>query len=140
MAEPIYATADDLREKLDVDDTALPDGRAIALLSGAEDWVDRIAGPIALDRDTGRKFDPANLSSLQAAALAKATLTVAAVTYSDPAAFTSQTFGKVSGPDFTLENPASLTGLSGPAVATLRSAAAFLDAARLRVLRGALRR
>ena len=86
MALPTYATPADLRARLAVDAIALPDGKANVLLLDAEDWIDRIVGPITID-DDGRKFTPGNLSQAQRSALSQATVAVAAVMYADANAF-----------------------------------------------------
>jgi hypothetical protein len=135
--EPFYTTQDDLRTRLGLDETALPNEDATALIVTAEDWIDRIIGPIEVDIDTGRKVNIDGLTGAQIIKLSDATLTIAAVLKNQPTAFTAAAFGSVSGPDFSYSNPTA-GGMPAAGAHALRHAAALLDHARLRVLTGTM--
>lgn len=133
MAEPYYATATDLRTELGVNAGTLADAAAIKLLTTAEDWVDRIAGPGTVDTTTGRKYAVANLQPWQAAKLLSATVIIAAAIYRDPNVLQRNTFDRVQGPDFLVMTP-NAGGYSAAAVEALERAAFLLDTGRLRRL------
>jgi hypothetical protein len=74
-----YATEQDLEEYLlDAEGIDVPEGEAAErLLARAEADVDLVLGPIARNATTGRKIDPATLTTIQRAALSRATCAAA---------------------------------------------------------------
>lgn len=136
MAEPYYATVAELRADPDVPDSEPPtDATLEALIVEAEDLVDRLIGPRDVRPDTGRKYDATDTGGLTAGqrdALRRATLALAAEAYADPMAFLPPAGGSISGPDFSVSNPAPGTPRGR---AELRRVAGLLDANALRVTR-----
>lgn len=103
---PLYATADDLRDELDLDATALPDDDAWRLLEDACDEVDEMLGAWPVVRSpspwAGRKVDLTwDLEDLQLDALRKATVKLARIQRVDPDDPALPARGTVSGPDFS---------------------------------------
>lgn len=130
-----YATVADLRARSEVPDAAPPsDAELEELIADAEDLVDRLVGARAASSTTGRKWNVAAGTILAAAAidaLKRATVLLAVSAYVEPGAFNPPLGGTVSGPDFTVTNPA---GATPRAQSALRQAAGLLDSQRLRVL------
>lgn len=129
MAEPVYATAEQLRVEvgLAADDTgSLSDADAARLIENAEDRIDSILPqrawarpgarilpqPPATDplETLGRKVDPAQLDGWQADKLARATCKAAALERADPKAYAGQQWKSVSGPDFSYSGPTTKGG------------------------------
>jgi hypothetical protein len=108
MPEPYYATADDLRAELDVDDTVLSDAAAIKLIEDAEDVIDSMLGARPVDDTTGRKVVQADVESWRFVKLTRATVKVAARLSEDPTILTAQ-YTSVSGPDFSFSGRISTT-------------------------------
>lgn len=82
--EPYYATIEELREKVKVEEAMLPDDEATQILTEAEDLTDERLGVRPIDEDTGRKVVPAEEDAWRIAKLRDATLEVAAVIFRDP--------------------------------------------------------
>ncbi len=102
-----YATADELRAELGVDEAALSDEAAERLLADAEDRVDALLGPRRVDPATGRKVDPldAAIEDWQLGKLSRATVKAAARAHSNPDLATAATHYRVKGPDFETQGP-----------------------------------
>lgn len=112
---PTYATAAQLRTYTGLDNTALPDAAANALLNKAEDDIDALSVVNhSIDPTTERRFIPASLSTNEAMILRKATCAQAEYRREMGAEFFIRSqYKSVSGPDF------STTGILsyiGPAV------------------------
>lgn len=104
MPEPYYATAEALRDELELDSTALPDDAATKLLENAEDVVDRLLGAWPANTTTGRKITEADVEPWQFAKLARATVKLAAKLHATPDLI-EPGFSRVKGPDFEIEGP-----------------------------------
>lgn len=128
MAEPVYCTAAELRDYLDVDDSILSDLAAIVLIQDAEDWIDNLLGGWYPDETTGRKILEADVLAWQWGKLTRATTLVAAALYNAPALLTVRQYRREKGPDFEVEDP-----LGGGALAP---AITLLNASGLRRLTG----
>lgn len=129
MAEPYYATEDELRRKLGVTRDVLPDDEATELLAIAEDLIDERLGVREIDEDTGRKVDVSDDTDIDAWRLAKlggATLEIAAAVYNDPGVESRQRARFSSG-------DVSVSGFYGPAFG--ERCAALLNQSGLRVNR-----
>lgn len=97
MAEPIYATAEELQKALGVNADILPDAEAVTLIETAEDLVDDRLGNRPIDEGTGRKVVPADEDTWRVKKLAQATIEVAKVLYEDPGVERRQRVRSVSG-------------------------------------------
>lgn len=128
MAEPVYCTAAELRDYLDVDDSILSDLAAIVLIQDAEDWIDTRLGGWPVDETTGRKIVQADVLAWQWAKLGRATIKTAGAAYHDPTLLTVRRYRREKGPDFEVEDP-----LGGGALAP---AITLLNASGLRRLTG----
>ena len=122
---PTYATAAQLRTYTGLDSTALPDATANALLLKAEGDIDSmIVVDRPIDGTTGRRFAPANLSTVEALILQRATC--AQAEYRDSMGnefFISGQYANVSGPDFSTTG---VLGYIGPAVYREIAASGFM--------------
>jgi hypothetical protein len=111
MAEPYYASADDLRAKLKITDEAmLPDEEAIELITEAEDLIDERLGVRGIDPETGRKvaLDDYSDESWRTDKLREATLEIAKALFEDPGLASRQRARYLSG-------DVSTNGFYGPA-------------------------
>jgi hypothetical protein len=124
--EPIYATAEELRTRVEMTNDQLPDPEAIRILIEAEDLVDARLGVRGVDPETGRKVVPADEDAWRARKLGEATLEVAAVIFSDPDVARRQRARFLSG-------DVSTNGFYGAAYG--ERAEALIDASGLRVNR-----
>lgn len=99
MAEPHYATADQLRTKVKADKAMLPDDEAIELLTEAEDLIDERLGVRPVDSETGRKVVIADYSdeTWRTDKLRDATLSVAKTLFEDPGVAERQRARYISG-------------------------------------------
>lgn len=122
MAEPYYATADELRAKLKVNAEVLPDEEAVELLEIAEDLIDDRLANRTVDDVTGRKVVPADEDDWRIDKLAKATVEVAANVWRDPGIESRQRARSTSG-------DVSISGVYGPAYG--ERAQALLNASKL---------
>jgi hypothetical protein len=107
-----YATSTEVRAALGLDNTALPDDAAQALLADAEDWIDSQLGARETDPLTGRKVIEEEVEPWQWAKLKRATLKVAARLHAEPSILSSPQWDVVKGPDF------ETSGRSGPTLGT----------------------
>jgi hypothetical protein len=108
MPEPYYATVDDLRTKVGVDEAMLGDAEAIELITAAEDLVDARLGVRPVDDESGRLVVPADEDAWRIKKLAEATLEVAKILFEDPGAASRQRAKFTSG-------DVSTSGPYGPA-------------------------
>lgn len=109
---PTYATIAQLRTYVQLDSAALGDTEATNLLAKAEGDIDSIAN---IDRPisaaTGRRFAPAELSTVEALQLQRATCAQAEYRREmGNSFFVRGQFDKVSGPDFTTEGKLGAIG------------------------------
>lgn len=130
-----YASPDDLRDALGVDDTALPDSAAEDILEDASDWVDSRLGARPVDPVTGRKVTEVEVQPWQWAKVVRATVKVAGKLYREPDTFTRPVYDSVSGPDF------SMSGRSTPLAAAMfgSDVVQLIDQSRLAVTSGRAR-
>lgn len=126
-----YATADELRDELELTIDQLSTAAAERQIRRAERLVDRLVGPRAVDAATGRKIVPTDLTQVQAEQLRDATVLLAAAVQRNPDAFAPAAGDRVKGPDFEIDKVRD--GTPAGTVA-LREATALLDDADLRVL------
>lgn len=91
----------------------VPDDLAVAtceqLLTDASDLIDDWLGPYDVIQSgtwAGRKVDPTIVDGWRSDRLARATVKMAAHLHREPAILAGAVGSKVSGPDFTVENPA----------------------------------
>jgi hypothetical protein len=100
-----YATAEELRDALGVDDETLTDDRAEDLLEDASNEIDRLLYARPIDPDTGRKVKEGTVQGWQWDRIVRATVKVAAQLYENPGMLTEQQFDRVKGPDFETQGP-----------------------------------
>lgn len=103
-----YATPEELRSKLGLDATVLPDDEAEGLIETACDLIDDRLGNRPVDPDTGRKVVTGDEESWRVQKLAKATVEVAKALFEDPGLESRQRARFVSG-------DVSANGFYGPA-------------------------
>jgi hypothetical protein len=117
MPEPYYASADDLRARLNVSEEMLPDEESVKLLSAAETLVDERLGNWPVNEETGRKIDveDESIKPWRLEKLAGATVEVAAVIFEDPGVVSRQRARFSSG-------DVSVSGFYGPAFGELGAA------------------
>lgn len=108
MAEPYYATVEELRVKLGVDKAMLPDEEAVDLIEIAEDLIDARLGVRPVDETTGRKVVPDDEDAWRIEKLAKATVEIAKAVFEDPGVESRQRARYISG-------DVSTNGFYGPA-------------------------
>lgn len=133
MPEPYYATPDDLRAALGLGIGALSDADATRILEDAEDWVDRMAGPVQVDLTTGRVYTVGILQPFQTDKLREATLELAACLQRNPKALTRAAYARVRGPDFEQMLP-HFGGMPADGTYSLQRAVSLLDRGNLRRL------
>jgi hypothetical protein len=101
MAEPYYATPDELRAKVGgLSKEVLPDAEATTLISEAEDLIDERLGNRCPDETTGRKVTSEDFTELEAwrlRKLAEATIEIAAALFHDPGVQSRQRWRSLSG-------------------------------------------
>lgn len=107
MAAPLYSTPEMVRDRLGVDETTLPDDRAVRLILAAEDAIDVVLGPRPVDAATGRKVMEADVEPWQWERLQRAATELAARAFTDPQLLGGQRWQEVAGPDFRFRGPLS---------------------------------
>lgn len=100
----IYATPDELRTELRVDEAALSDADAERLIETAEDLIDAELSR-AIVTTTGRRVAEADVAEWQWAKLSRATVLVAARLYSDPDLAQGRQWQAERGPTFAVSGP-----------------------------------
>ncbi len=101
-----YATADDLRDALGIDEDAMSDAAAESLIQDAEDAVDAMLGGRVVDTATGRRVVEAQVLSWQWERITRATIKIAQAIYGNPALTASgPRYRREKGPDFEMEDP-----------------------------------
>jgi hypothetical protein len=118
MADPVYATIDDLRTYMGVSEGELPDDEATSLLLKSEADIDRLAGRSwPVDVTTGRRFaaplgtNVLGLGAYQIERLTEAVCAQAEYRYTVGETFFIEDQPKsVQGPDFTEEGQRSMYG------------------------------
>lgn len=105
MPEPYYCTAQDLRDKLGLDTTALSDAAAAAFIETAEDLIDEDLGARPIDETTGRKVVISDIETWQATKLKRATVNLAALLHAKPDLTDPGKYTEITGPDFSFKGP-----------------------------------
>jgi len=108
-----YTDADALRDRLGVDDTALPDAAAEDLIAHAEILIDSVMGPAVVDATTGRKIVESEVDAWRWQCVTDAACILAASIHTDKDRYdTGSPYDSVTGPDFAVSGRSSTGGLS----------------------------
>lgn len=122
---PTYATADQLRDYTGKTEEQLPDEQALPVLRKAETDLDSIAGVNRPTLETGHRFDPDTLSTIEAAALTAACCAQAEYRLEmGESFFIRPQHTEVSGPEFSTKG--ALPRIGPQTVKELRAAGSLV--------------